>query len=128
MIGRPPEPALTRFERFVERDPNSGCWLWTGKLDHRGYGQFWLGPRKTSEHAHRASWKLHVGPIPPGHGYHGTCVCHWCDTPACVNPAHLFLGTVTDNNRDTLIKGRHRYQIGRLARSATGQYLARVPA
>jgi len=87
------------YERYVMRR-GDGCWGWSGsKLPH-GYGRV-SGPRGTTLLAHRASYVLFVGEIPPG-----MCVCHKCDNPECSNPEHLFLGTVGENIRDCIRKGR----------------------
>jgi hypothetical protein len=76
------------------------CWLWTAATSSGGYGSFGGIDRKIIG-AHRFSYQLHYGPIP-----HDMCVLHSCDTPPCVNPDHLFLGTDADNIRDMMAKGR----------------------
>ncbi len=96
---------VDRFMTHVSPEPNTGCWLWTLPPRNRaGYGGFRLNGKV--EGAHRAAWMLFRGPIPLGEGFHGTCLCHKCDTPACVNPEHLFLGSHTENVRDAIAKGR----------------------
>jgi hypothetical protein len=81
------------------------CWLWLGPRDRDGYG---LTPRLGGEaRAHRVSWVLAHGPVPEGRW-----VLHHCDTPPCVNPAHLFLGDHRANMRDRSAKGRQPAFIG----------------
>jgi len=89
-----------RIEDKLIFEPNTGCWLWTGCTNQNGYGSISASKRK-SMLAHRAAYVTYKGPIPLG-----MCVCHTCDTPLCVNPDHLFLGTVGDNVRDRDEKGR----------------------
>lgn len=75
------------------------CWLWTASVSGGGYGQFIAHGKLIV--ASRYSWEIHYGIIPDG-----MLVCHHCDTPSCVNPSHLFLGTELDNKRDMKEKGR----------------------
>ncbi len=89
-------------ERFPDKftpEPYSNCWLWTASANELGYGTILVNGICTL--AHRVSWQLYRGEIP-----NGLCVLHRCDTPACVNPDHLFLGTSRDNTIDMLKKGR----------------------
>lgn len=92
------DPIPNFMDKWIP-EPFSGCWLWTGAITKSGYGRFAIN--RKSQVASRASWLLFKGNIPDG-----LFVLHRCDTPACVNPDHLFLGTVRDNNRDCISKGR----------------------
>lgn len=81
-----------------------GCWLWTGAVNKKGYGDFYLQRGKRIHvMAHRLSYEMSFGAIP-----HGLLACHRCDNPPCINPSHLFLGTHLDNVRDAVSKGRRQ--------------------
>ena len=89
---------IARFWSKVQKGP--GCWEWQTYRDEDGYGQFYFRGRTRS--AHRIAWEITYGPIA-----NGLWVLHECDNPPCVRPDHLYLGTATDNNRDTVNRGRH---------------------
>ncbi len=91
-----------RFARFVKRE-EGGCWVWTGSRNASGYGFFGLGRSARGVLAHRFSFAMVNGPIPPK-----MCVLHKCDNPPCVNPDHLWLGTQAQNMADKIAKGRQR--------------------
>lgn len=79
----------------------SGCWEWTGSRSVHGYG--WVRNGDKTVKAHRASFAAFVRPL-----IAGETVCHRCDNPPCINPDHLFAGTMLDNTRDMIAKGRRR--------------------
>lgn len=94
------------LEELAMPVPETGCWLWIGKVNNAGYGRIGLGSRGRAAFAHRVSFQIHRGPIPAG-----MLVCHRCDTRSCINPDHLFVGSAADNTADMLKKGRGRWQV-----------------
>ncbi|WP_433078899.1 HNH endonuclease signature motif containing protein [Dactylosporangium sp. CA-052675] len=93
-------PVAPRFQRdfwsSVRKVHARGCWTFTGPTAGRGHGRW------GRVLAHRYSWQLANGPIPPG-----MWVLHHCDNPPCVNPLHLYLGTIRENTADAVARGRN---------------------
>lgn len=112
---------LTTEQRFWAKvRKTESYWLWTGKHNEWGYGKFQVSENKRVKYwsAHRYAYELLKGKEPGK-----LLVCHHCDTPPCVNPDHLFLGTVKDNTHDAMRKGRldHRLLSAKLDESQVAQ-------
>lgn len=115
----------SKFWSRVEKTDD--CWLWTG-VKVKGYGQV-RAPHGRRLLAHRYSAMLHFGMFD-----RRLLVLHHCDTPACVRPDHLYLGTPADNMRDRDARGRnanankthckwgHPYTDENTGRQAAGRY------
>ena len=92
---------VKRFWSYTKPMIDSGCILWMASSYQNGYGHFRGFNKNKMECSHRIAWEITNGPIP-----NGMHVLHRCDTPACVNPNHLFLGTRSDNMMDCVNKNR----------------------
>lgn len=104
------------YDRLVARvrvDEATACWIWTGPYwknrpwpqNRYGYIGIWGGPgsiRSKTVGTHRAMLLAIHGPLTPQQ-----CACHRCDVPLCINPAHLFIGSMRDNILDSRSKNRH---------------------
>lgn len=101
------------WERMLRKrriDTASGCWMWCGsKSSNAGrpkakqYGEVWVHHKLMRVHRVTAALQLSFDLDP------NKCVCHTCDVPLCFNPAHLFIGTRAENNKDKSRKGRSSY-------------------
>ena len=99
MRGDNQTPAERRFWAKVDKRGPDECWPWTASKNAAGYG--WFGFNGRVQRAHRVAFQIaHSADIS------GQFVCHSCDSPSCVNPAHLWLGSPRDNMRDMAAKGR----------------------
>lgn len=90
-----------RFWSKVDIKNDEECWNWQAGIQGKGYGSFGIRRGRT-QLAHRVAYFLKKGPIPVG-----LVVMHKCDNRLCCNPNHLKLGTIADNNRDAVAKGRN---------------------
>jgi hypothetical protein len=98
---------MARYQSLKERllkkikvNQITDCWEWQAAVNNIGYG--FIRDKTKMRTAHRVSYEQHIGPIPSGKN-----VCHTCDNPKCVNPDHLWVGTVKDNMQDKVRKGRN---------------------
>lgn len=97
---RPSTPTVERLRAKTRVGRADECWIYEGATTRSGHGMIYEGG--TMRGAHCVAWEATNGSVPDG-----LVVRHTCDVPACVNPAHLVLGTVADNNRDRDVRGRH---------------------
>jgi hypothetical protein len=89
-----------RFWAKVDRRGPDECWPWLASTNRYGYGRLWVDTRQRP--APQVAWEIeHDAPFPVG-----MMACHTCDNPPCVNPAHIWPGTMRDNIQDALRKGR----------------------
>lgn len=106
MANRPKSLSPEDLTRFMGKVfVTEGCWYWRGARDRKGYGRFWFEGRTRG--AHRVAALIFGAGIPEG-----MVAMHTCDNPPCVNPSHVVVGTVADNNADRARKGRSAPQAG----------------
>lgn len=101
------QPVLMRIRDRSAMEPNTGCWLWLGQVNSRGYGKIWIGSRADGSRrcavTHRAAYEATHGVISEG-----LILRHKCDVALCVNPDHLVPGTHQENMDDMVVRGRSK--------------------
>lgn len=101
----PPEKKfLTKINKLGPVHPTikTRCWIWMGSKGKSGYGKFYVNKNNQMMLAHRFAFSVDRNFDPD------KCVLHKCDVPSCVRYSHLFQGTLKQNSRDMVMKGRHR--------------------
>lgn len=98
-----PKTIEQRWNDKVRKNSATGCWVWTGQRNNRGYGMIYV--KGSLKLAHRVGWELKNGPIPKG-----KLGLHTCDNPGCVNPDHIYVGTHKENTQDMIRRGRSNYR------------------
>jgi hypothetical protein len=115
-------PLEERFWEKVSVGTDDVCWNWQAATNNRGYGVIGVGPHSV-ETTHRVSWTLRNGSIPDG-----LWVLHHCDNRRCVNPLHLYLGTIAENTRDAVERGRIKANIdAHMTPEVEARRVARLP-
>jgi hypothetical protein len=98
-------PLSERFLKCYKPGAPDACWPWLGTCDKEGYGVI-MDEARRQLRAHRIAYERINGPVPPDR-----YVLHACDNPPCCNPAHLFVGSIADNNADKRRKLRHPHGV-----------------
>lgn len=91
---------FTRYADRIARAGDNDCWIWTGARASRGYGHTHLNNEHVYAHRAAYEWAHGIGSAD------GMIVRHQCDNPPCCNPAHLLVGTQSDNMQDMIRRGR----------------------
>lgn len=99
----PTQTTINRIMENYEPIPVTGCWIWMGPIGSSGYPHvdMWYKNKRKTIGATRLAYERAFGQIPKG-----LFICHKCDIPSCINPAHLFSATAKENSIDMANKGR----------------------